>query len=66
MTGRSESAMDENDDEIEGISKCKAINSSYINLKRNNLLIAYGKRWNNKFKLINNSIWKNSYVYVYE
>lgn len=36
--------MDENDDEIEGISKCKAINSSYINLKRNNLLIAYGKR----------------------
>eukprot|EP00347_Sterkiella_histriomuscorum_P018828 403344018 len=44
MTGRSESAMDDNDDEIEGISKCKAINSSYINLKRNNLLIAYGRK----------------------
>ena len=45
MTGRSESAMDDEDNEIEGISKCKAINSSYINLKRNNLLIAYGNKW---------------------
>lgn len=35
-TGRSESAIDE--EEIEGISRCKAINSSYINLKRNNML----------------------------
>jgi hypothetical protein len=43
MTGRSESAIDE-DDEVSGISKCKAINSSYINLKRNNLLISYGKK----------------------
>lgn len=43
MTGRSESAIDE-DDEISGISKCKAINSSYINLKRNNLLISYGNK----------------------
>lgn len=45
MTGRSESAIDDMyEEEIEGISKCKAINSSYINLKRNNLLIAYGKK----------------------
>ena len=45
MTARSESTMDDcQDEEIEGISKCKAINSSYINLKRNNLLISYGKR----------------------
>lgn len=45
MTGRSESAIDDMmDEEIEGISKCKAINSSYINLKRNNLLISYGKQ----------------------
>jgi len=44
LTGRSESALDDAlDDEVEGISKCKAINSSFINLKRNNLLIAYGK-----------------------
>lgn len=45
MTGRSESAVDEfYEEEIEGISKCKAINSSYINLKRNNLLTAYGRK----------------------
>jgi hypothetical protein len=45
MTGRSESAIDYGEEEeIEGISKCKAINSSYINLKRNNLLISYGKK----------------------
>ncbi|CDW74861.1 UNKNOWN [Stylonychia lemnae] len=45
MTGRSETAMDDEQDyEIEGISKCKAIHSSYINLKRNNLLISYGKK----------------------
>jgi hypothetical protein len=44
MTGRSESAMDDMHEEIEGISKCKAINSSFINLKRNNLLISYGKK----------------------
>ena len=45
MTGRSESALDEAlDDEVEGISKCKAINSSFINLKRNNLLTAYSKQ----------------------
>ena len=44
MTGRSESAIDD-DEEIEGLSKCKAINSSYINLKRNNTLTSYIKRW---------------------
>jgi hypothetical protein len=45
MTGRSETALDDAfDDEIEGISKCKAINTSFINFKRNNLLNAYGKR----------------------
>ena len=45
FTGRSESAIDDDmDDEFSGISKCKAINSSYINLKRNNLLISYGKK----------------------
>lgn len=43
MTGRSESAIEE-EEEVQGISKCKAINSSYINLKRNNLLISYGKK----------------------
>ena len=42
LTGRSESAIDE--EEIESLSKCKAINSSYINLKRNNLLNTYGKK----------------------
>ena len=36
ITARSESAIDEED--IDGISKCKAINSSFINLKSNNLL----------------------------
>jgi hypothetical protein len=46
MTGRSESAVD---DDIEGeniseTSKCKAINSSFVNLKRNNLLISYGRK----------------------
>ncbi len=46
MTARSESAIDEGlEDEIEGISKCKAINSSFINLKRNNLLNAFGKQF---------------------
>jgi hypothetical protein len=42
MTGRSESAIDEED--IESLSLNRAINSSYINLKRNNLLISYVKR----------------------
>lgn len=37
MTGRSESAIDE-DDDITNLSKCKAINTSFINLKNNNLL----------------------------
>ena len=40
LTGRSESAIDEEDVET-SMSKCKAINSSYINLKRNNLLMAF-------------------------
>lgn len=45
MTGRSESAINDlEEEEIEGISKCKAINSSYINLKRANLLISYGRK----------------------
>ncbi len=37
LTARSESAIDEEDD-MTNFSKCKAINSSYINLKRNNML----------------------------
>jgi hypothetical protein len=52
MTGRSESAVDDCDEDDEGdggsgissLSKCKAINSSFINLKRNNLLINYTSR----------------------
>jgi len=46
MTGRSESAIDDDfeQESIAGIAKCKAINSSFINLKRNNLLINYGRR----------------------
>ena len=35
MTGRSDSVIDE--DEIMGLEKWRAINSSYINLKDNNL-----------------------------
>jgi hypothetical protein len=35
MTGRSESAVDDDESEVSCISKCKSINSSYINLKRN-------------------------------
>ena len=31
----------EDDESENSLSKCKAINSSYINLKRNNLLINY-------------------------
>ena len=39
MTGRSESAIDDDEDGLtSGLAKSKAINSSYINLKRNNLL----------------------------
>ena len=38
MTGRSDSVIDE--DEIMGLEKWRAINSSYINLKENNLLAA--------------------------
>ena len=39
MTGRSESVIDE--EEVGGLdNKCRAINSSYINLKDNNLLAA--------------------------
>lgn len=41
MTARSESAIDEDEDNLSSLSKCKAINSSYINLKRNNLLVQY-------------------------
>lgn len=37
MTGRSESAIDDDEDHISTLSKCKAINTSYINLKRNML-----------------------------
>lgn len=46
MTGRSESAIDDDldGDGTDGIAKCKAINTSYINLKRNNLLISYGRK----------------------
>jgi hypothetical protein len=34
MTGRSESLVDE-DEEIMSAQKCKAINSSFINMRRN-------------------------------
>ena len=44
LTGRSESAIEEDDCYYDGISKCKAINSSFINLKNNNLLIAFGRK----------------------
>jgi hypothetical protein len=40
MTGRSDSAIDEEDD-VMGLAKCKAINNSYINLKSNNMLTAF-------------------------
>ena len=40
MTGRSESAIEEEDD-ITSMAKCKAINNSYINLKSNNMLLAF-------------------------
>jgi len=42
MTGRSESAIDEED--IESLSKNRAINSSYINLKKNNMLNIWAKK----------------------
>jgi hypothetical protein len=39
MTGKSESAIEEEeDDAVPAISKSKAINSSCINFKRNNIL----------------------------
>ena len=41
MTARSESVVDEEEGEVHDISHCKAINSSYINLKRNNILLSY-------------------------
>ncbi len=45
LTARSESAIDE-DDDVTSLSKCKAINSSYINLKGNNMLVAFpSKKW---------------------
>ena len=50
MTGRSESHIEEEDD-ITGVAKCKAINNSFINLKRNNMLSAFAspmplpKKW---------------------
>ena len=40
LTARSESAIDE-DDEVSNLSKCKAINTSYINLKGNNMMVAF-------------------------
>lgn len=40
LTARSESAIDE-DDDVTSLSKCKAINSSYINLKGNYMLVAF-------------------------
>jgi hypothetical protein len=46
MTGRSESAIDDDCGEEIGnsLSKCKTINTSFINLKKNNLLNYYPKR----------------------
>ena len=39
MTGKSESAIDEDDEDVvPAITKSKAINSSCINFKRNNML----------------------------
>ena len=40
LTARSESAIDDFDD-ISTLSKSRAINSSFINLKRNNMLLQF-------------------------
>ena len=46
LTASSESHIDEEDD-VTSMSKCKAINNSYINLKRNNMLVAFGSGYRN-------------------
>ena len=44
LSGRSDSMVEDEEEEIVAIAKCKAINSSYINLKRQNILMTFGKR----------------------
>ena len=38
MTGRSESAIEDEDEDVPSIAKCGIINASFINFKDNNLL----------------------------
>ncbi len=43
LTARSESAIDDLDD-VSTLSKSRAINSSFINLKRNNMLLQFAQK----------------------
>ena len=44
MTGRSESAIDEEEEVAHHLEKGRSINCSYINLKRNNLLVTFAQK----------------------